>query len=452
MLDVQAWAQLDVPSARINGGTLSTIVNAPDSVRFNAQSNGVPDAVEVGRSVPKLPESLRLGETVGACIGAGQEEPDAQGIMKANISRGASGTMVKPTSICADVYSFSSAMSACARLDRTAPTALHLLDIMSLRDVQPNGYAYAAAIRACRQLADAPRALALLQQMREANLRPTAVEYTGAISACAVSAEWEEAVRLLIAMEREGLSPDEAAFTAAIGACGRARAWKAALAVHAQLRAAVARQAAKAGARKRRGNRKRTTGKPLEVSVRTYAATLNALDRAARWDEALKILSEMRRDGVTPDLMCFTALLSLCAEARDHAAAARLWKEMLELGVRPDAVCAASMLDVCIRCRQPTEGLAIVRQIWERFEERKPGRMYTRAEAEQMRLQRQREREEAEARGEVYVPPPPPPSPLPPPQPVFVPPFMLKGEIPTHKQSELLTPRQRMEVVRCGVP
>jgi pentatricopeptide repeat protein len=303
--------------------------------------------------------------------------------------------------------------------------------------------------------------------MRGAGLKPSIVEYTSAMSACAEGEEWEPAVRLLARMRGEGVSPDEVAFAAAIQACGRARAWAPAVAVHAQMLAEVRRQGevgewggdgrqgvvgvqgrgtGQIGAL-RQGGRAGGRAGSLRVTVRSFSAVLSALYRGAGpLSETLRIHDQMRAHSITPDLQCYTVLVSACVEAGDWRRALLFWDELLSRRLRPDAVSAAAALDACLRGRQPAKGLGIVQLIWERFEARRPGRMYTRAEAAALREAHRLAREQAEARGES--PPPPSPPPPPPPPPVVVPARMLKGEVPTHLGSELLTARQRTEAVR----
>ena len=56
--------------------------------------------------------------------------------------------------------------------------------------------------------------------------------------------------------------------------------------------------------------------KGLDRNVITYSSLISASDRAGRWQLALDLLNEMRRerDRITPNTAIFNSLMSACAQ------------------------------------------------------------------------------------------------------------------------------------------
>ena len=106
-----------------------------------------------------------------------------------------------------DVFSYSSAMSACCRVPRAADgsvdasrgvawrTALRLLRTMRGTGVRPNAYTYSSAMTACERGGCWEEALLLLGDMRADRVEPNRVVYTAAIGACGSQGQWVQALR-----------------------------------------------------------------------------------------------------------------------------------------------------------------------------------------------------------------------------------------------------------------
>lgn len=87
-----------------------------------------------------------------------------------------------------------------------------------------------------------------------------------------------------------------------------------------------------------RGLAGRDAGGQLDGSVRPD------LPRALRYFEQM-----VKRDGVRPDRVAFTALLHVCAAEADLPRALQVWDEMKRAGVAPDTFAFNSLLHVCNR-------------------------------------------------------------------------------------------------------
>lgn len=105
-----------------------------------------------------------------------------------------------------DVFSYSSAMSACCRVPRAADGSVDA----------SRGVAWRTALR-------------LLRTMRGTGVRPNAYTYSSAMTACERGGCWEEALLLLGDMRTDRVVPNRVVYTAAIGACGSQGQWVQAL-------------------------------------------------------------------------------------------------------------------------------------------------------------------------------------------------------------------------------
>ena len=96
-----------------------------------------------------------------------------------------------------NVKDYTMGISAYARL-KDWRKALSLLEDMRPAGIEPNEYSYSAAISACAKSGgEWKRALLLLDEMRAAGVNPSVVSFSAAISACAKGGQWQRALQLL---------------------------------------------------------------------------------------------------------------------------------------------------------------------------------------------------------------------------------------------------------------
>jgi len=96
--------------------------------------------------------------------------------------------------------------------------ALALLKEIKDNGIQPDVYSYSSAISACGSAGRYEEAIDLIKMMRENGVQPNAIAYTGAISACARCGEWAPAMQLFIDMKADGIQCDVVAYNAIISA------------------------------------------------------------------------------------------------------------------------------------------------------------------------------------------------------------------------------------------
>ncbi|KAG5189202.1 hypothetical protein JKP88DRAFT_302516 [Tribonema minus] len=207
-------------------------------------------------------------------------------------------------------------------------------------------------------------------------LAPDGVCYNAAIAAVARSGQWRAALSLLEVMRQEGLTPTTVSFNAAITACARGGRADVALSLLAQMRGATAAAATAAAAAAAAVTPSECAnaaspvpdvdsgiiGVPAAVAVAaatasegapalpplgaesgdsdgaaaaaaatapvadvvSFTAAIGACGDAGRWQDALRLLRDMRADGVRPNWITYRVTMGALAKAGK-------WRQQLDL-------------------------------------------------------------------------------------------------------------------------
>ncbi|CAM9800577.1 unnamed protein product, partial [Ectocarpus sp. 12 AP-2014] len=229
---------------------------------------------------------------------------------------------IKTRGLSPDVFSFSSAMSACDRAGEWQ-RALEVMDLMLQHEVEPSIVSYGTAISACaRGEGRWQQALSLLADIPSRGLEANAHAYGSAIRACVVGGQHRRALELLEEMLERRVVPDAAVFTAAMTAVD---GWGAALRLLEVM--------------KREG---------VLPDVNTYNAALSVIARSGREDVALALLDRMRIDGYCPDIVSFNTAIDACASREKWQEAVELLEvDMPAAKVKPDVISFTSAIHAC---------------------------------------------------------------------------------------------------------
>ena len=213
-------APTPAPSAQVSYGTA---INACARGRRWQTALALLGRMRDGREGPQ-PNAFVLSAAINACGGAGQwqealrlleavqEVPPHQRVYNAALAACDKGGQpeaavrllrrMRAAGVELDVFSYSSAMSACCKVPRAADGR-----------VDPGrGVAWRTALR-------------LHRTMRGTGVRPNAYTYSSAMTACERGGCWEEALLLLGDMRADRVAPNRVVYTAAIGACGSQGQW-----------------------------------------------------------------------------------------------------------------------------------------------------------------------------------------------------------------------------------
>ncbi|CAM9710806.1 unnamed protein product, partial [Ectocarpus sp. 8 AP-2014] len=158
--------------------------------------------------------------------------------------------------------------------------------------------------------------------------RPDAFAYAATINACGKAGRPVEAVALLTEMPTRRVKPDVVCFGSAIFALGEVAGT--------QNRSTWGRKGANEGGGSSGGG----GDMPMAAAVADPKPT-----RAH--EKALELIQEMRREGPRDDAWCYASAITACARANDPRSAMRLLADMREDGVPPNDVVLNAAVDAC---------------------------------------------------------------------------------------------------------
>lgn len=269
------------------------------------------------------------------------------------------GYNIKPNSVI-----YSTAISACERCSPPrSDLAIELLKegvSEGTMDGFMNTVGFNAAISVCARAGAWKQAYQLLNEMegRNADLqntkpilnsdlftpRPDEVTYGTVMAACERAKEWHKVLELSRVMEaeREDLEMDGISISSALHACQQLGYGHDALNYFKKMK-----ELGNGGdGQRNRGNRRRKALKgPDDVA---YRLTISACARGGLVHEAIDILREMKeQNGAPPDVAAYSAAIGGCAEAGEYVLAFELLKEMKKNGVQPNVITYSTVISAC---------------------------------------------------------------------------------------------------------
>ena len=89
----------------------------------------------------------------------------------------------------------------------------------------------------------------------------------------------------------------------------------------------------------------------IQPDVVTYNAAISACEKCRNWDRVPGLLSGMRVDGIKPDVITYSAAISACEKCRMWDRVPELMSEMRAAGIKPDVVTYGAAISACEKCR-----------------------------------------------------------------------------------------------------
>ena len=163
-------------------------------------------------------------------------------------------------------------------------------------------------------------------------------------------ASCRRAQELLVEMREEGLVPGLKSYNTVLAVCQRAGEWEGALEVLADMKRGKTKQ--RRDPSRGEGGASVTTvaASGLEVSVPSpdlisFNTAMGACGRARRWEEALRLLEELRGLGFSPDMVSFNTAAAACARVEKWDLALEVINRGRKTGVLPASDSANGVSD-----------------------------------------------------------------------------------------------------------
>jgi pentatricopeptide repeat domain-containing protein 1 len=273
------------------------------------------------------------------------------------------GYGIKPNSVI-----YSTAISACERCSPPkSELAIELLregTNKGTMDGFMNIVGYNAAISVCARAGEWRQACQLLNEMEGRDIakypkpildsdlftpRPDEVTYGTVMAACERAKEWQKVLELskLMEVERDDLTMDGMSISSALHACQNLGYGRDAL-IYLEKMKELGKQSnnTQSNNQRNRGNRRRKALKgPDDVA---YRLTISACARGGLIHEAIDLLQEMETEmGSPPDVAAYSAAIGGCAEVGEYILAFGLLKQMKQNGVEPNVITYSAVISAC---------------------------------------------------------------------------------------------------------
>ena len=241
-----------------------------------------------------------------------------------------------------DVGGYKACIDGMAKVRRWGD-ALALLSRMRVAGVAPDSRCYTSAIEACCRSGQYGHVLALRREMVSVGLTPTPRCYRLELEHLGNSGRWREALELLSELKGAGITPDAKMYNSVLDAFARSSDWQKAADVmremergghelHARSYRGVVVAAANAGDWRTAWRFfKRMVSSGVRKSSRSpviFSSVAVVCGAAGRWEEALETLRLAARQGMTPTLIAYNATLGAMGKAGEWQEAQRLLNEM----------------------------------------------------------------------------------------------------------------------------
>jgi pentatricopeptide repeat protein len=256
--------------------------------------------------------------------------------------------MVAEGGIGANVFTFGQLLALHAKRG-DGEAALALLAEMDRRAVAGNAFTYTSAIDACERAGfPAETTESLLREMAEREVAPTVVTYNAIIARRAERPDtWQEALDWLKRLETSGLRPLRSSYAAALNACERAEDWPLVVEL-------VERAAAQGVADAALWSRYLAALLRLERYEEVPATVRRLQAQAAKAKAKEKEKEKPGKDKAmvaaasAPDEVMYTLALKACALGhRPFPEARALLEEMREAGLAPNVVTFSAAMEAC---------------------------------------------------------------------------------------------------------
>ncbi|CAL1160098.1 unnamed protein product [Cladocopium goreaui] len=104
----------------------------------------------------------------------------------------------------------------------------------------------------------------------------------------------------------------------------------------------------------------------VSPDVITYNAAIMALSRNKRWKEAIELVAEMWSVQITPDVISYTSAISACASTGHWKEALQLLAEMERAGIRADVRIFNAAVNACAQAGESARALQLLDSMPER--------------------------------------------------------------------------------------
>jgi pentatricopeptide repeat protein len=223
--------------------------------------------------------------------------------------------------------------------------------------------AYRLVISACARGRAAKEAIQVLDEFCSQHPHGGDVmAYTAAITACEYVGDWKTAFSLLDRMKNSGIQPNEVTFAAVIGACATALASTESSTVEVRASASMAMPAPQTRALQLLQLLKQEESYPCP-NIQVYNAAIRACAEALDVNNALKLLRDLRSEGLKPTIVTYGCLMTACERVGSTIAASKVFKSIREDGIEPNEIIYGAAISCCRKAGERERALLLLKKM-----------------------------------------------------------------------------------------
>ncbi|KAG2583517.1 hypothetical protein PVAP13_6KG225200 [Panicum virgatum] len=194
--------------------------------------------------------------------------------------------------------------------------------------------------------------------------------WSAMIGAYAIRGMYSDVIALAVTMVREGVIPDRFLITRILQACAYTEELKLGMAMHSlAIRKGFTERVrdvpvgnsllamyVKCG---ELGRARRVFGKMVQRDLGTWNSMIFGCCRSGEWDEARRLLADMRHEGTEPGVVTWNTLISSYARSGDLDMALQCFIRMRLAGIEPNGMTIASAISACASLRLLSQGMEL---------------------------------------------------------------------------------------------
>lgn len=208
--------------------------------------------------------------------------------------------------------------------------ALQLLNKMQEKRIEPDSFAWNAALIACGRAHEPASAIEVFQKMTAHGQKPGILSYGALLSALEKGDLMDKAEQVWEHMLKVDMKPNEYAYTTMITVRGKAGNYSGAVDLFEEMQ--------------RNG---------MEPAVVTYNAMITACARVSDGQSAIKWLQQMEASCVEPDIITYSQVIRALANSGQWQLATSYYIKMRDLGLQIPCSVYDEVLRVCEACDAP---------------------------------------------------------------------------------------------------
>ncbi|KAJ7542549.1 hypothetical protein O6H91_09G000100 [Diphasiastrum complanatum] len=267
-------------------------------------------------------------------------------------------SMRKYHGVTPDVVSWS-AMIAVYAQNGLGKEALALYEQMKKEGVQPNNVIFTCVLSACAHSRLVDEGRYVFDSMRKDHgVTPDVVSWSAMIAGYAQNGLGKEALALYEQMKQEGVQPNKVTFTCVLSACASLAALEQGKQLHSDIikrgfqsdvivGSTLVDMYAKCGCT---DDARELFNNMSERDVVSWNAMIAGYAQNGLGKEALALYKQMKQEGVQPNKVTFTCVLSACASLAVLEQGKQLHSDIIKRGLQSDVIVGSTLVDMYAKC------------------------------------------------------------------------------------------------------